>query len=150
MTKLNFMETEIEDLKVKDLKDLIKESGLKVKGYHDMNKKDLIQNVIEIYGDFIEYEKIVEDNENKKKNKFLYIVKNPEGEIVKKFEKLKDVYEYAESHGICSKGWVSLSIERDIPVLIGLGRDKEITEDFVPRVTKKYNGNYWKFEKEEI
>ena len=249
MTKINFMKKHVEELTVKELKEMIKENiestGFKIKGYHDFNKEQLIEEVINLYADFIEDEEFTEevanevetlteletkmlnlipqDNfydgdivaedleslliwtdcfleetwknpnqgrgvlsslvkkdmieiskgkdstisltekaikfiiENNKKeietpketeeNDFKYLVKNPEGEIVKKFQKLKDAFSYAEENGICTKGWVSLSIERNIPVLIGLGRDKEITEDFVPRVTKKYNGNYWKFEK---
>lgn len=259
MTKLNFLDVNVEDLSNKEMKDMIKDyidsTGDRVKGYHDFNKSDLQNKIIEIYADFIvedeevsltnlekkmlmlfpsdnfydgdvnkedledlkiwtdcfldetyqnvnegkgvlsslvkkEYvkvsggkdsiislnenainfiiensniseivsenkEEIKEEEKPKKKvsenkSKFIYVVKNPEGEIVEKFSKLKDVFNYAEMNGICTRGWVSLSIERNIPVLIGLGRDKEISEDFVPRVTKKYNGNYWKFEKETI
>lgn len=170
MTKLNFLDVNVEDLSNKEMKDMIKDyidsTGDRVKGYHDFNKSDLQNKIIEIYADFIvedddiseivseNKEEIKEEKPKKKvsenKSKFIYVVKNPEGEIVEKFSKLKDVFNYAEMNGICTRGWVSLSIERNIPVLIGLGRDKEISEDFVPRTTKKYNGNYWKFEKETI
>lgn len=83
-----------------------------------------------------------------KSSKFMYKVFDPEGNLKLEVDNLKDVVDYATMNGICSRGWVNLSIRRNIPVLIGLGYDSEISEDFVPRVTKKYSGNYWKFTKE--
>ena len=77
---------------------------------------------------------------------------DPEGNVKHTTSKQSEMNKFAEENGICSAGWVSLSIRREIPVLMGLGKDAEVTpevlETFEPRTTAKYSGNYWKFTKE--
>lgn len=73
---------------------------------------------------------------------------DPEGNVKLETTKKSELLAFSEENGIASPGWVNLSMRREIPVLMGLGKDEEVTEDFEPRVTKKYNGNYWKFTKE--
>lgn len=88
--------------------------------------------------------------ESENKAKHIFRAYDPEGQMKFESHLLKDVVDFSMKNGIASRGWVNLSIRRNIPVLIGLGYDAEIPEDFTPRVTSKYSGNYWKFTKEEV
>lgn len=98
----------------------------------------------------VEEKELQQTKDLKREVKHIFKAINPDGEVKFQSEKLNDVVDYSMENGIASRGWVALSIKRDIPVMIGLGRDQELTEDFVPRTTSKYNGNYWKFTKEEV
>ena len=144
------MENELLKLDSKTLKNYFKNKNEEnPMGYWKMGKKDMVEEIIK-------YEEKIKDEikdepkvkKIKKVKKYIYKVFDPEGNLKLEVDNLKDVVDYSTTNGICSRGWVNLSIRRNIPVLIGLGYDSEISEDFVPRVTKKYSGNYWKFTKE--
>lgn len=174
MTKTNIKDLGlVEEKSVKELKGIIKEwqdsTGQTLPGYWKMNKDQLIKEIKNIYADFVieeknELEDDIEvkndENENEdvkpkkekkvKDHKFIYKAYDPEGNLKLKSYQLKEIVDFSMNNGIASRGWVNLSIRRNIPVSIGLGYDQELTEDFVPRTTSKYSGNGWKFIKEKV
>lgn len=165
------------ELSSKELKSYFKERDLEApKGYWKMTKEQMIDEILiteqslidakanlsqNVKDDQVEEIKpkeevasdVPEETKPKRKpksSKFIYKAFDPEGNLKFESTQLKEVVDYSMTNGIASRGWVNLSIERDIPVLIGLGYNAEITPDFVPRTTSKYSGNYWKFVKEPI
>lgn len=170
---------ELEEMATPSLKSYFKDNNLEnPAGYWKMTKEQMINTIIDLeqntndeqsnskseevkVSDKDEFyaseaEVKVVDDENKdnrsdvRRGKYIFKAIDPDGNVKIVSEKLNDIVEYSMSNGIASRGWVALSISREIPVLIGLGRDQEITDDFVPRTTSKYSGNYWRFTKEEI
>lgn len=159
---LNIRNEELTLAKASKLKSYFKDNNLESPlGYWKMNKSEMISEILKVEEPKLkEMSKPITSQEPKKdesneidentSSKFIYKVFNPEGQMMFESEKLNDVVSYSMTNGICSRGWVNLSIRRKIPVMIGLGYDAELTPDFTPRVTKKYSGNYWRFTKEEI
>lgn len=167
--------SELLEVSSKELKSYYKERDLEApKGYWKMTKDQMIEEIIvseqslivakanlsknikdaqveevkpkeEVASDVPE-----EPKRKPKSSKFMYKAFDPKGNLKFESPQLKEVVDYSMTNGIASRGWVNLSIEREIPVLIGLGYNAEITPDFVPRTTSKYSGNYWKFVKEPI
>lgn len=177
MEKENFIiedrRNELNELEMPALKNYFKDKGLdNPTGYWKMAKAQMIEAIIEF--ELKDNSEDVKSNETEEKpdekpeqdninnepetnkprssrsSKYLFKAINPDGKVMFESKKLADVANYSMENGIASAGWVNLSIRRNIPVLIGLGADQEIPEDFVPRTTKKYSGNYWKFTKELI
>lgn len=161
---------ELEELALPELKNYFKDKELENPvGYWKMTKEQMIEEILKFEGQDKEdqVDEVVKEQPNKQKaekitpskepkqkrtHKAEYIFKaiNPEGKEMFQSNKLADVIKFANDNKIASAGWVNLSIRRKIPVLIGLGADKEVTDDFVPRTTSKYSGNYWRFTKEKI
>lgn len=156
---------------VTDLKDYFKNADVRPPaGYWKMTKDDMIEEIIKyqeqekgeikmeenkVHAAETELEVVKEEEVKpvkpvKTDAKYIFKAIDPDGVTKFESEKLNDVVEYSMENGIASRGWVALSIKRNIPVLIGLGRDQEVPEDFEPRTTAKYSGNYWKFTKEEV
>lgn len=169
--------SELLEVSSKELKSYYKERDLEApKGYWKMTKEQMIEEILMTEQSLIgakanlsqnlkdaqeeeikPKEKVASDvseeakpKRKPKSSKFIYKAFDPEGNLKFESPQLKEVVNYSMTNGIASRGWVNLSIERDIPVLIGLGYNAEITPDFVPRTTSKYSGNYWKFVKEPI
>lgn len=168
MVKQNRRE-ELEKLGSQELKDYFKDRDMaNPTGFWKMTKEQMIEEILNNEtvedNDIEEVENskpqnapqttsndsLKDDKKPAKSTEYIFKAIDPNGNVKFESRKLNDVVKFSMENGIASRGWVALSIKRDIPVMIGLGRDQELTEDFKPRTTQKYSGNYWRFTKEEV
>lgn len=122
MKKLN-------EMTVKELREEAKKVG--VKNYSNFTKQMFIEEIRKA-------QEVLRSKEEKpKKVKFekTYFAESPKGEKFD-FPKKGLLFEFATGNGICNKGWVDKSIRENIPVKIGINKERK---------SQKYNGNGWKF-----
>ena len=163
---------ELEKLDSQELKDYFKNRDMaNPTGFWKMTKEQMIeeilnnetadddieevenskpQNAIQTTTDDSPDSSSEDDKKPVKSTGYIFKAIDPNGNVKFESGKLNDVVKFSMENGIASRGWVALSIKRNIPVMIGLGRDQELTEDFEPRTTQKYSGNYWRFMKEKV
>ena len=122
---------DLNTLTVKQLRELAKKYN--IKNYSNFTK----QNFIDKISEKMKEEEKPKKSKSEKSQKYIktYYALSPNGDEFE-FTKKGLLFEYATKNGICNKGWVDKSIRENIPVKIGINKERR---------SKKYNGNGWRF-----
>lgn len=145
MTKYN--NEQLNQMSVNELKDIVKNeySNVTIKGLWKMTKSNIIENIESLQSD--QNEKIKKDD---KKLKYIYKAFNESDELKFTTSKLSELTNYAMKNHICNRGWVLISINKNVRVTMRIKKNQSYEEyKKNAKTTSKYHGNFWKFTKEE-
>ena len=105
--------SDLRKMKVKDLRDIVRDEGLAIAGAWKMKKDDLVEEIfIDICEawDIEDDETIVVEEPKKKSQRGRKIEVYKDGEKVKTLESLMETFKWAKENKIANQGWVKESL----------------------------------------